>query len=353
MTKRLYLSGPMTGIPEFNFPAFHRAAASLRASGYEVINPAELDAADTGPMTWEQYLRRDIGHLITCDGIALLPDYENSRGACLELSIAKQLGMEVMHLGKPATDGGIYAIVGPKGRLYIGQAQSFKRRWVEHRNALRRGRHHSVALQRAWDKYGEQAFAFAPMFIVPPGSRHDIEQSWFDALGRRLYNSALNARASQLGRKLSPETRKKMSAAHAGERNHNFGKAMPDAQKQKLSASRTGKHKGVESPHFGKAKTPEHRAKLSKALTGKLVGSRNPVARPVVCLSTGATFPTFAAAADWLRVNGRPKADHSTVRKAALGILKSAYGHKWALPGELHIAHQLGMRPIYVNHFPE
>lgn len=91
--KRVYLSGPMTGIPQFNFPAFHRAAASLRASGYEVINPAEMDAADPAPMTWEQYLRRDIQVLVGCDQIALLPGWENSRGAKLEKHIADALGM--------------------------------------------------------------------------------------------------------------------------------------------------------------------------------------------------------------------------------------------------------------------
>lgn len=91
--KRIYISGPISGMPDNNFPAFHKAAASLRASGYEVINPAEMDAADQAPMTWEQYLRRDIAHLITCDGIALLTGWEHSRGAKLEKQIADALGM--------------------------------------------------------------------------------------------------------------------------------------------------------------------------------------------------------------------------------------------------------------------
>lgn len=38
--KRLYLSGPMTGKPALNFPAFHAEAARLLALGYEVVNPA-------------------------------------------------------------------------------------------------------------------------------------------------------------------------------------------------------------------------------------------------------------------------------------------------------------------------
>lgn len=86
----------MTGIPDFNAPAFHTAAASLRASGYEVINPAEMDAADPAPLTWEQYLRRDIKVLVECDAIGMLTGWENSRGAKLEKHIAEALGMRVI-----------------------------------------------------------------------------------------------------------------------------------------------------------------------------------------------------------------------------------------------------------------
>jgi hypothetical protein len=97
----LYLSGPMTGKPEFNFPAFNAAAADLRARGFEVINPAELDAADDAPMAWEQYLRRDIKRLVDADRIARLPGWEHSRGAKLELHIATALGMSAMFLEAP------------------------------------------------------------------------------------------------------------------------------------------------------------------------------------------------------------------------------------------------------------
>lgn len=93
---KIYLAGPMTGIPEFNFPAFHRAAASLRASGHQVINPAELPCPPT--FTWAQCLRQCIAELVTCEGIALMAGWEHSRGARLEAHIAHQLGIRPIYL---------------------------------------------------------------------------------------------------------------------------------------------------------------------------------------------------------------------------------------------------------------
>ena len=102
--KRIYIAGPMTGIPAFNFPAFNRAAHILRALGYDVVNPAELDAGDVGPdgkatkpYTW--YLRRDLRALLDCNAVALLHGWEDSTGATLEAHVAKALGMDVRELG--------------------------------------------------------------------------------------------------------------------------------------------------------------------------------------------------------------------------------------------------------------
>lgn len=92
---RVYLSGPMAGLPEHNFPAFHAHAALLRGQGYEVVNPAELDNAGK---TWEGCLRTDLREMCTCDAIALMPGWEASKGANLELHVAHRLGMKVMHL---------------------------------------------------------------------------------------------------------------------------------------------------------------------------------------------------------------------------------------------------------------
>lgn len=88
---KLYLAGPMTGYPELNFPAFHAAAAQLRAAGYEVVNPAELNLDPSTP--WRVCMQIDIRELVLCEGIALLPAWERSKGALLEYRIATGLDM--------------------------------------------------------------------------------------------------------------------------------------------------------------------------------------------------------------------------------------------------------------------
>ncbi|MBN3853814.1 DUF4406 domain-containing protein [Paraburkholderia sp. Ac-20340] len=92
---RIYIAGPMTGIPELNFPRFHAEAARLRGLGHDVINPAEINPA--AGTEWAAAMRADIRELVTCEGICLLPGFEGSRGARLERHIALELGLEIMY----------------------------------------------------------------------------------------------------------------------------------------------------------------------------------------------------------------------------------------------------------------
>lgn len=89
--KCVYISGPMTGMPEFNFPAFNKASKEWKLAGWEVRNPA--DKGEIKGWTWEDYLRYDIIDLAACDAIAQLPGWSKSRGAKLESYIAKKLGI--------------------------------------------------------------------------------------------------------------------------------------------------------------------------------------------------------------------------------------------------------------------
>lgn len=90
MKSPLYVCGPMTGLPDYNYPAFNDAAATLRAMGYTVLNPAENPAQDT----WEAYMRQAIAQLVQCQTIVLLPGWTDSRGALIEYRLALELGIK-------------------------------------------------------------------------------------------------------------------------------------------------------------------------------------------------------------------------------------------------------------------
>ncbi|MBD1412816.1 DUF4406 domain-containing protein [Burkholderia contaminans] len=77
-------------MPPLNFPAFHAEAARLRALGYQVVNPAEINTDPTAD--WLACMRNDIKHLVDCDAIAMLEGWQTSRGARLEYTIALILG---------------------------------------------------------------------------------------------------------------------------------------------------------------------------------------------------------------------------------------------------------------------
>jgi len=97
MTKpgRIYIAGTMTGVPEHNFPAFHAAAGRLRQAGWDVVNPAENFGGQTD-LTRATYLRADVALLVTCNAIAMLSGWEDSKGAKLEYLLARELGMPVL-----------------------------------------------------------------------------------------------------------------------------------------------------------------------------------------------------------------------------------------------------------------
>ncbi|WP_074133252.1 dATP/dGTP diphosphohydrolase domain-containing protein [Mycolicibacterium houstonense] len=101
----VYISGPMTGMPDHNFPAFHQAAQHYRDLGYTVINPAELPG-EGGEHPWEWFLRRDLIAMLEggADTIVLLPGWEQSRGAKLEYHVASALGFTVRHFVAPELD---------------------------------------------------------------------------------------------------------------------------------------------------------------------------------------------------------------------------------------------------------
>src|SRR5271167_1909008 len=111
---RIYIAGPMRGIENFNFPAFHKAAAELRALGHEVFNPAEKDIEKYGykllnsagdeneassqvGFSLRDALAMDLEWICQhADAIALLPGWRKSKGATAEHATAVALGHTII-----------------------------------------------------------------------------------------------------------------------------------------------------------------------------------------------------------------------------------------------------------------
>jgi len=123
---RIYIAGPMSGQPLYNFPAFDEAAARWRSNGHDVTSPADI----TRGLYWERFGRqydpavdrvewgdritcelfeRDLRAVCTVDGIALLAGWKHSRGAKMEIAVGLALGKmfydaeRMEHMGVEAT----------------------------------------------------------------------------------------------------------------------------------------------------------------------------------------------------------------------------------------------------------
>ena len=95
--KKIYLSGPMTGYPDFNYPAFDDADRLLRNKGYIVFNPANQFNRDQS-LDWTEYMRADIAAILDCDEVVVLDGWEMSLGARLEVAVARSIGLPVWHI---------------------------------------------------------------------------------------------------------------------------------------------------------------------------------------------------------------------------------------------------------------
>lgn len=93
---KLYLAGPMSGKPEFNWPEFKRVTKLLRDQGYNVTCPTESGATHETP--YHECLKADLKTMLEADSIAFLPGWYQSRGATFEALVAKILGYQFYSL---------------------------------------------------------------------------------------------------------------------------------------------------------------------------------------------------------------------------------------------------------------
>lgn len=99
---KIYIAGPMTGIPDFNFPAFREASATLRSLGLHVTSPHEVTEESDGidaprEKPWSFYMRNSLRAMLDCDRVLMLPGWEMSKGAIIEHRVAHELCMPVYY----------------------------------------------------------------------------------------------------------------------------------------------------------------------------------------------------------------------------------------------------------------
>jgi uncharacterized protein DUF4406 len=109
----VYIAGPMTGYPRYNFPAFDNAQIRWSEAGHQVTTPAGItrqywieqfgrtfspdrDRCDYGSREMCDLLTRDLAAVCRADAIVLLPGWAGSKGCAVELATAKLLGKRVI-----------------------------------------------------------------------------------------------------------------------------------------------------------------------------------------------------------------------------------------------------------------
>ena len=174
---------------------------------------------------------------------------------------------------------GIYFIINLyNGKYYVGSTTNFKRRWKDHRYYLGNNNHHCILLQRAWNKYGSEAFQFTIVEIVDDTFKLlEIEQLWINASNCCNTNIGYNLNptaGSQLGFKWkqghTDEWKKALSERSKGNQ-YNKGRKFTIEHREKLAASKIGKLRPIEvrikiaNGKIGKKQTKEHIENMRKA----------------------------------------------------------------------------------------
>lgn len=93
--QKVYISGPMTGYENYNYPAFYQAEKHLKATGFNYI---ENPARNPEQASWEDYMKVALRQMLLCDTVVLISGWADSKGAREEVSLAHKLNMKVITL---------------------------------------------------------------------------------------------------------------------------------------------------------------------------------------------------------------------------------------------------------------
>ena len=164
---------------------------------------------------------------------------------------------------------GIYKITNiVSGKFYIGSSENIERRWGVHKSRLKGNYHINNHFQRAWDKYGEQAFKFEVLEYCSKESCIEREQYYLDTLkpfGKIGYNIARFADASSKGMHHNKKIREKISKNHAdvsGQKNPSYGRKKSTSEINKISKNHADVS-GEKNPNYGIKASKEKLKRMS------------------------------------------------------------------------------------------
>lgn len=136
---KLYLAGPMKGLPDWNYPAFERAATRLRGYGHEVTSPHEKDAElghdpnTDGHLGYRFYMSHDLPLVLAADAVAVLSGWRKSKGARIEVHVAQECGIPILDVEtlEPITETACQEahrlVFGDRGETYGHPREDFAR----------------------------------------------------------------------------------------------------------------------------------------------------------------------------------------------------------------------------------
>ena len=85
---KIFISGPISGMPDYNRAAFIAVQRALEAAGHAVMNPVMLHGARPDAFSHADYIRVCLAMIDICDALLMLPDWQGSVGATTEFAYA-------------------------------------------------------------------------------------------------------------------------------------------------------------------------------------------------------------------------------------------------------------------------
>lgn len=149
---------------------------------------------------------------------------------------------------------GLYKILGPGGRFYIGQSINIPERWHYHRTQLRRGTHGNAKLQNAWNKYGEKAFIFGVIDFYPAEDLDRYEQTWLDTTDAVSHGYNIVTVASSTRGLANPKVAERNRRTR-GKDHPSFGKSRPDLAERNRTEPNPMKGKKLPETSLVKARS--------------------------------------------------------------------------------------------------